>query len=741
MVFSPRDGAGRAVLGLRRYVGQYGYRVLVGLVLTALFALHAVHRIELPLIGQFENMAYDLRLRLGMPGGVDERVVIVDVDERSLAAEGRWPWSRVRIAELVDALFEHYGVSVVGFDMVFAEPERLDGVDVAARAAEEAGRSDVTAFLRGVQGGPDRRFAASLSGRDTILGFYFNPPGGAEVVSGTLPPPLLPAEIAEMLDIPALEAAGYGANLPVLQSAARAGGFFDNPLNDADGVFRRIPLVQSFEGSLYTSLAVAVSEVALGEPVQFSDANDALAIGSHRIPVDQDMAALIPYRGAQGSFPYISATDVLTRRADADLIEGAIVLVGTTAPGLFDLRNTPVQKIYPGVEIHANVIAGILDGRFLSRPAYTVALELAQLLIIGLALSFTLPALGPNRGTLVTAIVLVATLGLNAYLWTAQSNVLPVSSAVLLILLHYVYVTSYGFIVEARNKKAIMVQFGRYVPEEIVDEMSRDPGHYSLEGERRELTVMFSDIRNFTQLSETLEPQAVTRLMNAYLSRMTEVIHDHHGTIDKYIGDAIMAFWGAPISDAKHAHGAVASALAMRELLPEINESFRSEGWPAIRIGIGLNTGVVAVGNMGSDFRMAYTVMGDAVNLASRVESLTKIYRAPILVTEYTAAQAPAYYYRPLDRVRVRGRHESVEVLEPMCPADAVPGAMRREAEAFDAFLGRYRAGEWNAALGELEAMERRFGERPHYEVYRARIVALRNDPPARWDGVFDLGS
>lgn len=729
----------RALGAIRARYARRGYPVLVGLALTALFAAHAAGWLEVTLIHRLENMAYDFRLRMSLPGGVDRRVVIVDVDEKSLANEGRWPWSRARVADLVDALFDDYRVQVAGFDMVFAEPEEQVALDVVTAAASAAGRDDVIDFVRAARRPPDARLAESLSTRAVVLGFYFSPPGVATAPVGSLPPPLLPAEIAEMLAVPAPVAGGYGANLKVLQAAAGVGGFFDNPLIDGDGVFRRIPLAQSYRGDLYASLAVAVAEAASGAVIEFDDHFDTVRLAGREIPVDQDLAALIPFRGPQGSFAYVSATDVLRGEADAGLLDGAIVLVGTTAPGLFDLRNTPVQQVYPGVEIHANMVAGILDGRFRSHPAHTVAVDLVQVLVLGIFLSLALPGLGPNRGTLVTLAALAAVVGMNAWFWFVRDAVVPVSGAILLVLLHYVYVTSHGFLTESRNKKALMVQFGRYVPEAIVDRMSRDPVRYTLAGERRELTVMFTDIRGFTQLSENLDPQDTTALMNLYLNRMTRIIHDHHGTIDKYIGDAIMAFWGAPLDDAGHAGRAVAAALAMRAALPEVNRAFAGQGWPPIRVGIGLNTGTMAVGNMGSDFRMAYTVMGDAVNLASRVESLTKTYGVDLLVTGETARRADGYCYRPLDRVLVRGRHEPVDLFEPLMPLDQAGAEQEREGAALAVFFDRYRDGRWSEALEQLETLDRRFGERPWHRVYRERIVALREAAPANWDGVFDL--
>ncbi len=727
---------------LRYFIRTYGRRTLVGVVLTALFALHVTGFVRMPLLDYVEYFAYDLRLNLSAPGGVDRRIVIVDVDEKSLAEEGRWPWSRTRIAQLVDNLFDEYGVRVVGFDMVFAEPERSGEVEALREAARRQGRDDVDRFIESESGAPDQQLAASLAGRPVALGYYFNYDRSQARTSGRLPEPLLPAEIAELLGVSAPEASGFGANLPELQQAAVAGGFFDNPLNDDDGVFRRIPLIQQYQGSLYSSLGLVVSEIYTGSPVEFNEFNDMLLLGGKTVPVDADMAALIPYRGPQGSFPYVSASDVLSSRADRAVLADAIVLIGTTAPGLFDLRNTPVQKIEPGVERHAILISGILDGRFLSRPPYTVALELLQVAVVGLLLSLLLPLLGPTRGSLLALGLLLATLGINAWMWFASGSVLPLTATVLLIVLHYTYIMSYGFLVESRNKKALMTQFGRYVPEEIVDEMSRDPGHYSLEGERRELTVMFSDVRGFTAMSESLEPQEVTRLMNEYLSHMTGIIHHRKGTIDKFIGDAIMAFWGAPLKDPLHAGHAVAAALAMADALPAIHREFAARGWPQIRIGIGLNTGIMAVGNMGSDFRMAYTVMGDAVNLCSRIESLTKQYGVTAIVTEHTARAADTFCYRPLDRVRVRGRREPLDILEPLCRLDDMSTELGQELELHAAALERYRGRDFSGALGEFDRIESIYGRRPLYDLYRDRIARFAEQPPPEdWEGVHDHGA
>ncbi|MFT7532968.1 MAG: adenylate cyclase [Gammaproteobacteria bacterium] len=720
------------------YFKSYGFRILMGLVLTVIFGLHVTRFVEIPFLNNIEQLAYDLRLNLTAPGGVDERIVIVDVDEQSLQEEGRWPWSRAKIANLVDNLFDHYQVDVTGFDIVFAEPERREAFEQLRGIIHKSEESELAKYIEKLGPHPDQKLADSLQGKNVVLGYYFNYDRENQTTAGMLPEPLLPAEIVEMLGIDAPLATGYGANLELLQSNAKAGGFFDNPLNDSDGVFRRIPLIQQYNGALYSSLALMISEIHLDSFVEFDDENDRLLIGDGKIPVDNDLAALIPYRGPQGSFVYVSATDVLNKTVPREVLENRIVLVGTTAPGLFDLRNTPVQKIYPGVEIHANIIAGVLDNRFNSHPGYTLALELFQIVLLGLLLSFVLPAMGPTRGTILVLLLLTVIIGVNAWLWVSARSVMPVTSTLLLVVLHYMYVMSYGFLIESRTKKALMVQFGRYVPQEIVDEMSEHDDNYSVEGERRNLTVLFSDIRGFTGISEQLEPRDVVLLMNLYLSHMTELIHTKKGTIDKYIGDAIMAFWGAPIHNAQHASDAIATALLMQERLNDIQQEFKQRGWPEIRMGIGINSGLMAVGNMGSDFRMAYTVMGDPVNVGSRVESLTKVYGVKIIVTENTKEQAVDFRYRLIDRVRVRNRLEPLSIFEPIGLEDQIPPKLEEEVASFEKFLDLYLNRQWAESNEALKNLIEEYGEKPLFSLYFKRIEYLLENPPdADWDGVF----
>jgi adenylate cyclase len=504
------------------------------------------------------------------------------------------------------------------------------------------------------------------------------------------------------------EATGYGANLPVIQQSARYAGHF-NPEPDADGITRKIAVLIKYGDHYYESLAVAVARAYLQSPVieaKFATVGadedyaglESFNIAGKRIPVDDDVAALVPYRGAQGSFKYISATDVLNNKVKLEALNDKIVLIGTTAPGLLDLRATPVQGSYPGVEVHANLISSILDNNIKARPAYTQGAEFVLLLLVGLLLALFLPVLNPLKATLLTIVVFATVVAINFASWQYANLVLPIASILLMIALIYLLNMSYGFFVESRGKRQLTGLFGQYVPPELVKEMAQNPEVINLKGESREMTVLFSDIRGFTQISEDLNPKQLTQLMNEFLTPMTQIIHSNRGTIDKYMGDAIMAFWGAPLRDKNHAQHALNAALQMNAAIKEISAKFSAKGWPAIRMGFGLNTGSMVVGNMGSSFRMAYTVMGDSVNLGSRLEALTKYYGVDIIVSEFVKAQTPDMLYRELDIVRVKGKDKSVTIFEPLGSLEHVTKETVAELSLYREALQHYRNQDWNLA-------------------------------------------
>jgi adenylate cyclase len=465
-----------------------------------------------------------------------------------------------------------------------------------------------------------------------------------------------------------------------------------------------------------------------------------LKLGNQRIPVDEQVSALIPYRGPQGSFPYVSATDVLTKKVDPAVVNNKIVLLGTTAAGLMDLRATPVQNIYAGVEIHANMIAGILDNNIKEHPAYTLGAEFLSLLLVGLLLALLLPILSPVWATVVTLITTIFVIIVNLSIWQYANLVLPIASLLVMIGGIYFVNMSYGFFVESRGKRQLAGLFGQYVPPELVDEMSKDPEAFSLEGESREMTVLFSYVRGFTTISEGLDPKQLTKLMNEFLTPMTHIIHHSRGTIDKYMGDAIMAFWGAPLTDHNHAKHALNAAMEMIKALDVLQRSFAEKGWPPINIGVGLNSGLMTVGNMGSEFRMAYTVMGDAVNLGSRLEGLTKNYGVHIIVSEFTKNLVPEFIYRELDVVRVKGKDKPVTIFEPICDEAQLDKATKDNLKLYREALKLYRNQNWDLAEMQFLNLQKLEPQRYVYEMYVKRIAHFRQHPPeSNWDGVFNF--
>lgn len=729
-------------------------RYLLGLLLLFVLLGHSAGIYQIGFISHVDSIIYDTKIRLTMPQTVDERIVILDIDEKSLAEQGRWPWGRDKMSTLMDKLFTDYGVRLVGFDVVFAEPDASSGLSTLETLARREMR-DAPGFQTALrQLRPkldfDARFAASLKNRPVILGYYFSSkPGGRN--SGVLPAPTFPAGAFDQRGSTFTQWATYGANLDIFQKAAAGAGHF-NPLVDFDGLSRRVPLIAEHNGQYYESLSLAMVRALLGfPPIEAGYPDDTPGVYSNmewldlrtaqgatlRIPVDENAATLIPYRGFQGSFPYYSITDVLQGKIPQDKLSGRIVLVGTTAPGLMDLRATPVDAAYPGVEVHANLISGMLDGVIKHKPPYILGADVLLVLVAGIVMALLLPRLSPFKATLVALIVLLFQLSINFAFWHVEHVVLPLASGLMAVALLYALNMSWGYFVESRSKRMFTELFGQYVPPELVDEMARNPEGYTMDGRKAELTVLFSDVRGFTTISEGLQPDQLATLMNLYLGSMTLVVRKHRGTLDKYIGDAIMAFWGAPVSDAEHARNAVLTALDMHVALVELNQDLKAKGWPELKIGVGVNSGPMTVGDMGSPVRKAYTVMGDAVNLGSRLEGITKQYGVGTIVGEETRALlGRTFVFRELDRVRVKGKAEPVGIYEPLGEEGKVTADDLEELKLWNQALRQYRAQEWDQA--ELTLMNlAKTHPRYLYELYGKRIEHLRQEPPGSdWDGV-----
>jgi adenylate cyclase len=741
-----------------RAISKHWPRVAVTLLPLIFALLHSVGVLQLAVLQRLDEIIYDARLRATAPKTLDDRIVIIDIDEKSLAEVGRWPWGRNKLATLVDVLFDQQKIALLGFDVVFAEADASSGL---ARLTELSHNElkDQAGFaerLRQLQPSLDfdGLFAQSLQKRPVVLGYYLSSERDART-SGILPAPVLTNENLQGRVIHSTSWNGYGSNIEPIAKAAPVAGFF-NSITDGDGVVRSLPLLGEYQGKYYESLALGMFRMLAGSPAvapgysneKFLSRNyqgmDRVLLKqgdkSLAIPVDERVSTLVPYRGRGGvnggSFQYISASDVLNGRLPPQKLKDKIILVGTTAPGLLDLRVTPEGETYPGVETHANLISGLLDGKVLLKPDYSLGYDVVMLTLAGLALAFGLPLLSALRAVGLSVAVIGVLTALNFWLYLAYGLVLPLAASLTMAVTAFALNMSFGYFVESRSKRELANLFGTYVPPELVDEMVKDPDAYSMKATNRELTVMFCDMRGFTKMSEQMEPTQLQELLTGVFSRLTSLIRGNRGTIDKYMGDCVMAFWGAPVETPDHGHLAVKSAMEMANAVRDINADHRARGLPEIGIGIGLNTGTMCVGDMGSNIRRAYTVIGDAVNLGSRLEGLSKAYGVDIVVSETTRALSPEFAWQELDRVRVKGKEQAVAIFWPMAPAKRLTEEAGNELKTWQNFIKAYRAQNWDQADVLLINLMRMNAKKYLYQLYSERVASMRLLPfDPEWDG------
>jgi len=726
-------------------------RLAIGVALVALFALHEAEQVKFRALTQMELWAYDTRLRLFMPEKLDPRIVILDIDEKSLNAEGRWPWSRDKLARMVHQLFEKYQIRTVGFDVAFAEKDPSSGVarfeEVARKELKDNAEYQAWLAANRKSLDYDQIFADEIGKYPVVLGFFL---GAKQDKAGVLPAPMFNEDGlrgGKNWLFPHHLAQGYSGNIPELQAQATAAGHL-YPALDFDGATRRVPIFMKYGDGYYEALSFALLRTYLGnvpakvrvvEPSFNNVANvPGVQAGNIWVPFDEAMAALIPYRGAYNVYRYISATDVITGTLPVEELRDKIVIVGTSAQGLLDLRSTPVREDYPGVEVHANLLSGFLDQTIMFRPDYFLAAGVLTVLLFGLPFALFLPRLSALMSTAVVVGATVLLIAWNLFAWSQWHFVLDIAAPITLFALLYLLNMAWGFFMETRSRLLISGLFGTYVPKELVAQMSKNPEEYSMRGESRDMTVLFSDVRDFTSISEGLSASDLAELMNAYLSEMTEAIQQTRGTIDKYIGDAIMAFWGAPLHDEQHAIHAVEAALAMQKGIRRLDTPFAKRGWPMLQVGIGLNCGDMTVGDMGSRFRRAYTVMGDNVNVASRLESLTKEYGVGILVSENVVRVAPGFVYREVDLVAVKGRTAGISIFEPIGKVGEVGETSLAEVDKWTRALEYYRKQRWDEAQEMLKNLSYASPESKLYKLYLKRVDYWRaNTPGPVWKGLW----
>jgi len=734
---------------LKKLVAPSGFKI--GLSIT--FLSLVIYFMGFPFLSMIEQKAYDLHFRSRGPVKPGNEVVIVGIDEKSVDLIGRWPWPRTRIAELIDRL-NKYGAKVVAFDIVFAEPDDSSGA-VALRDLQTKVRDrDALAAVEtaALAADNDSRFAESLGKYgNAVLGYFFftsreeikhrkEKKGGAtdyripsrytsiRSLEQNTPPPPVPRAVA------------VEQNIPQLAKASTSFGYF-NIIPDSDGTVRWVPLAFRFGDDIYPHLSIeAVRRYLDSPPLTINAAAygvDSIQIGQLNIPTDEQGRMLINFRGPAKTFPHYSFVDVLNGTAPASAFKDKIVLVGATAIGIYDMRVMPFSGVFPGIEINATIIDNILRNDALTRPDWVAVFDIAAILLLGVSLSVVMARVRPLAATLITMTMLAAYAVVNEYIFVAWKIWLTAIYPSMTMVLVFGGVITYRIMTEEKKKKEIKNAFGRYVSPSLVNDILRDPAKLVLGGEERRLTVLFSDIRGFTTISESLEPQALVKLMNDYLTPMTDVVLETGGTIDKYMGDAIMAFWGAPVWQEDHQVRACNAALSMMERLTVLQKEWSGRGIPKIDIGIGLSTGKLTVGNMGSTTRFDYTVMGDSVNLGSRLEGMNKEYGTHIIVPKFTYEDVKDHFIlRPLDAIKVKGKNVPIKIFELMGRKEA-GDRLREVAGLFETGLQAYMCRDWDKAETYFKkTQEAAPGDGPA-KVFLSRVKSLRETPlPDDWDGV-----
>ena len=706
-----------------------------------------------------ELKVFDLRFLSRGTQKPGSEIAIATIDEKSLDELGRWPWPRTIIAQLVDKL-SSCQVKAIGFDIVFPEPDEnspLKSVISFKRKVEELNVGDprLTNFLSQVEKGADTdRILTSAIKRsqNVVLGYFFHTT--LEEVK-SLKKDLLEKRINNILSseytmikflskeahrVPLEEATAAESNLSELSSAASSSGYF-NVFTDDDGAVRWIPLVIRCQNQYFAPLSLQVLRRYLDSPplsLKVADFGiESIELGNVRIPTDEQGRMLINYRGYPRTFPYYSITDILHDRIPKETFKDKIVLVGATAIGIYDIRITPFAKEFPGLEIHANVIDNILRGDFLIRPAWLKVFDLFAIVLIGMILGLFIPRVKALFGLIFSLSFFAIYLSIDRYLFQHLNLWLSIVYPLIALFTVYTGITVYRYVTEEREKKKIKGAFQQYVTEAVVNEMLKNPDKLKLGGEKKELTVLFSDIRGFTTISEQMSPETLVKFLNEYLTVMTDIVFKYNGLLDKYMGDAIMAVFGAPLDQKDHSLKACLTALEMMEELKRLKERWESQGMPPLNIGIGINSGPMVVGNMGSERRFDYTVMGDNVNLGSRLEGLNKEYGTNIIVSEFTINQTKNQLVtREIDLVRVKGKEQVVKIFELMGRDKPTP-QVSTFLENYHEGINAYRLREWDKGIDKLQKALQIFPQDHLTKMYISRCLELKENPPGEsWDSV-----
>lgn len=713
-----------------------------------------------------ELKTIDLRFQSRKPVSPSPEIVIAAIDEKSIAQEGKWIWPRSKIAQLVKKLSEA-GARVIAFDIGFLEADEkrvVNIIDQIQHTSETCGirYAEFDQYLQHLkhQSDFDLQLADAItqSSASVVLGYFFHmDPAGA--------PPITVEEVerhqdnirggayqyvrflsGNPQDVPVIEAYYPQSNIDEISDAADYAGFF-NMFPDPDGVIRWMPAIIRCNDVLYAPLSVLTASAYLGNPISLKISDygvEQLQIGRLSIPTDEIGRLVINYRGPEKTFPHISVTDILHDRVPASALKDKIVIAGATAVGIYDMRVTPMGNVFPGVEIHANIVDSILSRDFLQKPAWSALFDIAAIMVCGLLLGIVLPRSGIKAGGAAGIIVFFGYIVLCQYLFTHKGMILNLVYPLSVILFVYVSNTIYKYLVESRQKKFIKNAFSTYLAPSVVKQLIDSPGKLVLGGEQRTITAFFSDVQGFTSISEKLSPAELVELLNEFLTEMTDIILKYEGTVDKFEGDAIIAFFGAPNELEHQAEVACMACVDMQKRLVQLRKKWAAENKPELNMRIGMNTGQAVVGNMGSKNRMDYTMMGDTVNTAARLEGVNKVYGIYTLISETTYQEAARgkITAREVDAIKVVGKIEPVKIYELMGYADETDRTTSEMMACYGRGLDAYRTRNFDQAIEQFNAALALVPNDAPSKTMMSRCREYQVDPPAAdWDGSFIMKS
>ncbi|MEA3289412.1 MAG: adenylate/guanylate cyclase domain-containing protein [Campylobacterota bacterium] len=685
-------------------------------------------------------------------------VIVIDIDDKSLNEVGQWPWSRDTVSDMLIQL-TNAGIGLIAFDVVFAEEDRTNPVKFIEKYKIDTDK-EIPDY--------DSIFASTVAQTPTVLGYQFQLSKDDFMESRTpeIPAIFIEKNMNELNKDMIVKAYGTILNTPIIQENGYTSGFFNN-IPDESGVVRSVPLVIRYDDQIFPSLALETVRIASQATKVFVNYDEIgvtnITVGDLVIPTDRHGRIVVNYRGDRKNFKYISANDILTNNFDPKDVEGAIALIGTSAAGLLDLRATPFNSVYPGVEVHANVIDNILTSDYISKPSWIDGLNIVHILVLSLIVGFLFAYLRLTLAVLFVSILFIADSYLVFNVLFGHGLILNLFFPILAVIVASVVSLTINYFLETRQTKAIKGKFASKVSQEVMESLLENSDDNTFAATTREVTVFFSDVRNFTNISESMpNANVLIEFLNEYMDPMTEIVIDEKGTVDKFIGDAIMAYWNAPGDVPDHPDRAVIATMRQLYKVQELNEIVKTDerfkdtinmckekGIPPLDIGIGLNTGEVVVGEMGSNRRSDYTIIGDPVNLGARLESLCKYYNSKCNISDFTKDRLEGnYIYRLLDNVTVKGQSRPVQIWQIIDfdndgtgekLYDVTRERLDDEISTYYKALDLYKNSSFKEALDIFKELEERDDKtnKNIYKIYIERCEHYIEEPPEDFDGVF----